>query len=476
VIPRITVAIQKLRRHVAREEGLALVLGLGFSVVLAIAGTTTVVYTTGNQRSAHHSKAARATQSLAEAGLHYAYATLYNSSTPTMPGAVPEQTVSVNGGTVTYSGTLNGETWTLKGVGRFPNPTGAADLVRTNRGEVSIGSSQQGTGNNAIWNYLYADSTTTCMQLRNSVSVNAPLYVRGDLCLQNSATVTGPVLQVGGTIQLENSSTLGSSGAGALDEIHVGGGCRLGTSGQFTSPCGPDQRVYGDVVDASPSGLVKPPVDLAGWYQNALPGPMHGCTTGSFPGGFDNDTTMNRSRANVRLLSPSSYDCRVYDGQGALIGQLTWDATAHQLTILGTVFFDGDIVFENSDWGVYSGRGTIYTSGRVEFINSNTLCGISGCDGGWNPSENLLAFVAGSSTDEVGVLMRNSTTFQGAVYAVTDYKQENSVIMWGPVISRQLHLENSTENHYVPLGTLLEGMPATYEEVVALVNEPGSWE
>jgi Tfp pilus assembly protein PilX len=476
VIPRITAATRKLRRRVdlRREDGVALVLALSFSIVLALVGTTTVVYTTENQRSSHHSKATKTTQALAEAGLHYAYSTLYNSPTPTMPGAVPSRTVSVNGGTVTYSGVLNGNTWTLSGAAHLPNPTGASEIVRAVRGKVSVGSSQQGSSNNAVWNYVYADSLATCTTLGNSVNVNVPMYVRGNLCLQNSASFTGTVLQVGGTVQLENSSTIGFSGAN-VDEVHIGGGCRLETSGPFTNPCGPAQKVYGDVVDASPTGLTKPPVDLAGWYQNSQPGPLHGCTSGSFPGGFDNDTTLNRSRGTVNLLPSTAYDCTVTSGS-QVVGRIAWNPSTKALTIAGTIFFDGDIEFTNSAQAFYSGRATIYTSGKITMRNSTQLCGAASCHSDWNATQNLLAFVAGSSTDAVGIDMENSTVFQGALYAVNDYSEGNSATVWGPIIARQLHFQNSVTNHYVPLGTLLPGMPATYEEVIALVNEPGSWE
>ena len=47
--------------------------------------------------------------------------------------------------------------------------------------------------------------------------------------------------------------------------------------------------------------------------------------------------------------------------------------------------------------------------------------------------------------------------------------------VWGPLIARQLHLQNSTINHYVPLGVLLPGMPQTFEEAVSLVNESEGW-
>jgi hypothetical protein len=47
--------------------------------------------------------------------------------------------------------------------------------------------------------------------------------------------------------------------------------------------------------------------------------------------------------------------------------------------------------------------------------------------------------------------------------------------VWGPVIARRVSFANSSVNHYVPIGTLMPGMPATYEDVVTLTNEPGSW-
>ena len=486
---RFTALMRRVARRLAGESGIALVASLGMSSILAISGSTAVLYSTSNQSAAQRSKSDLLAHSLAEAGLNYAYSTLYNASDPTMSGAVPLRTASLNGGTVVYSGTLDQATnvWTLTGTGVVSRPSaGTSDVVRTIRGRVRLSSSSHGSANNAVWNYVYADATAGCTSIGNSVNVNVPLYIRGDLCLANSANVTGYSLQVGGTVSISNSSHVGStnSGASALDpgnpqvhEVHVGGGCRLGTSGPFTSPCGPEQSVYSEVPpDANPTGLTKPPIDLAGWYQNAYPGPMHGCTTGSFPGGFDNDTVMNRSRATVDLEPANAYDCQVHDAQGNLIGRIAWDPSTKVLTILGTIFFDGNIEFHNSSEAAYVGRATIYTSGTITMRNSTRLCGGTlACDATWDANQNLLAFVAGSSTDETGILLENSTYFQGAFYAVNDYSQGNSVVSWGPIIARQIYLLNSAQNHYVPLGTLMPGMPQTYEEAVSLQNEPGGW-
>jgi hypothetical protein len=78
---------------------------------------------------------------------------------------------------------------------------------------------------------------------------------------------------------------------------------------------------------------------------------------GSFPGGFDNDGVMNRSRS-VNLAPGSAYDCTVRDAQNAILGRLAWDPTTKILTVAGTIFFDGNIEFTNSATAVYQGRAT----------------------------------------------------------------------------------------------------------------------
>ncbi|HEX7256323.1 MAG TPA: hypothetical protein VF236_10385 [Gaiellaceae bacterium] len=450
---------------------------LGASVVLGISGTTAVVYSTQNQVSSARSKSDRSAQSLGEAGLAYAYSTLFGSGTPTMPNAVPDTTIPMNGGTVRYYGILNGQTWTLVGVGSVPNPGAqGGDVIRTARGRATVGSAQQGTANNAVWNYVYVDSTTTCMPLENSVVIDVPLYVRGDICMKNSAKIDGPILQVGGKVTMENSSHIGESWD-KIPEIHIGGGCKRG-NGELHNPCTAADQVYGTVLDNQPTEFTKPPVDLQKWYDDAQPGPMHGCTSGSFPGGFDNDSVMNKSRGNVQLLTDEPYDCQVRDAQGNLIGQIAWTGTASSpgtLTIAGTIFIDGNIVFQNSAKAVYQGKATLYASGKITFENSNDVCGDPECDGDWDPLQNLLALVAGESQAADGIDMVNSTRFQGALYAVNDIRQRNSAVVWGPQIARQIYLMNSVENHYVPLGTLLPGMPASYSETVVIQPEPGSW-
>jgi hypothetical protein len=258
--------------------------------------------------------------------------------------------------------------------------------------------------------------------------------------------------------------------------VHVAGGCSA-DGAPFHNPCVSADRVYGGTIDSNVTGLTKPPVDLPYWYTNAKPGPMQGCTTVTgTPPLFDNDTTLNRSLPQPVNLTPAwAYDCRVNDAQGALVGRLAWNPGTKALTIHGTIFFDGDIEFLDAAEAFYTGRATIYAAGKITMRNSTKVCGSPGCNAEWNPLTNLLAFVAGSSTDAIGFSIENSGIFQGATYAVNDYSEGNSAIVWGPIIARQVYLQNSVTNHYVPIGTLLSGMPATYQEVVTLTNEPSGW-
>ena len=467
--------IRGLRARLAGEAGIALPFALVTVLATGTLASSAIAYSSWNYGSAKRSDAELQALRLAEAGLNYAYSTLYNSGTPTMDGAVPSRTVTLETGDATYYGTLTGNTWKLVGVGTVRNPTGpgSAPVVRTVSGRASLGSARRGTANNAVWNYVYVDDPTATTTLGNSVDVNIPLYVRGDLIIQNTAQVSGYALQVGGTVEFRNYGTVGTPGA-PIHEAHVGGGCRVGSVGPFTTPCTADTRVHATISDGTPTEFVKPDADFSGWYYNAEPGPRHACTVGSFPGGFDNDSVPNNSRAVVDLAPSTGYDCRVYDAAGNLVGQLTWEpggsSAPGTLTMAGTIYFDGPIEFRQYNNAVYRGRATIYSSGDITFANQTTLCGDPECDADWDPQQDLLAFVSGGD-----VRVGQQSQFQGAIYAVGDYTEANNSTFWGPIIANTVTLSNSTTNHYVPIGTLMPGMPASYEEVVTITNEPGSW-
>src|SRR4051812_35331938 len=150
------------------------------SVVMGVSGATAMAYATSGLGHSTRIKADQQSFALAEAGLNNAYSILYNSSKPTMSDAVPETAQSLESGAATWSGSYdsNSSTWTLTGIGRVRSPTHGQDLVRRVTAQVQLGTSTHGDSNNAVWNYLYSDSQSGCMNVGNSVNINVPLYVK----------------------------------------------------------------------------------------------------------------------------------------------------------------------------------------------------------------------------------------------------------------------------------------------------------
>lgn len=477
----------RFRNRFADERGFALVLALACMLVLSTAVTSVAYYATSNSKASDHSRSSQYALSLAEAGLQMAYSTLENASNPSMSSAVsptPVADVPLTGGFASFEGSYDSvaQEWTLTGIGKAYDPNRAGSFViRTVKGRAKVGTASVGSKNNAVWNYVYADSTSTCTTIGNSVDVNIPLYVKGNLCMSNSARVTSYALQVGGTVTMTSPNNEIGDPAAYLHEAHIGGGCS--TDGvNYVSPCGPAQRVYASTVDTTTSGLSKPPVDLAGTATSANLGPAHGCSIGSvpWPGGFDNDANhLNQSVGTIDIAPKNTtYDCKALDASGNVVGELGWDGTT--LTVAGTIFIDANLSFGQLEKVVYKGKATIYASGTITIGQQTTICGVADCGSDWNPNVNLLAWVAGApcaangaETDSMSI--QNNSTLQGAIYTVCDYREGNSVTVWGPIVSHQVYLQNSTTNFYVPIGTPLPGMPSQYDQVQTIVPESGSW-
>ncbi len=469
-----------MRRRLRDESGLALVMAVGILAVLMVTGSTVVYLASTNAQSAEYSADDARALNLGESGMNYARAILWNAGDPTSASAVPSCSTSplpsltLEGGTVTYCGTYDSvaEVWTLTGTGTYTNPTGGtAPVSRTATSQVQLTTSSTF---DAAWGYLFADTTSLCTLLKNSISIDAPIYVRGDLCMENSAVMMSELVRVRGKVDTKDSASIGTVGD-PVAQVEIGGGCRYGGSGSYVTPCGTSQKVYRDTFSATPPNILKPTVDLAYWYTNAKPGPNQGCTTGSFPGSFDNGGGLNRSNGTTYLFPGSAYDCKVMSGATQL-GRIAYTpGNPGTLIIDGVVFFDGKIELQGNTNVVYQGRGSIYATDEIKIQNYVTLCGITGCTSSWNPDTNLLAFVGGSTGDS-SILIENNTTFQGAMYATNDYFQKNSVSVCGPVIAQELKIENGSTNCYIPFSSLAPGMPgSTGSTVVTLTNVADSF-
>ena len=434
--------------------------------------SSAIAYSSWNYGSTKRSDADSQARALAEAGLNYAFSTLYNSGTPTMGNAVPSRTITLETGDASYYGTLTGSTWKLVGVGTVRKPTGPGSepVVRTVSGRASIGTAQHGSDNNAVWNYVYVDDPTFTTDLGNSVDINIPLYTRGNLRLSNSSQVSGYALQTMGWLELNNTAHVGTAGA-KIHEAHIAGGCRLGAGGALVSPCGPSQRVYADISDATTTNFSKPPVDLNGWYFNAQPGPRHACTSGSFPGGFDNDATPNNSRGAGRPAPEHELRLpRLRRGRRARgPADLGCDGT-HPDDARHDLLRRADPVPQSQLGGLCRSRHDL-RRGQHHLRELDHALRRSGVRRGLEPAAEPARVrlrrqrLDGQLDPLPGCdLCRRTTT-----------PRPTARPCWGPIIARRVSFANSSVNHYVPIGTLMPGMPATYEDVVTITNEPGSW-
>ena len=471
-----------IRRSLGDERGLALPYALGVTMVLSALAAGIFSYTTTNQGAAKRQAADQRAYGLAETGVSYALSTLQNSgptytSVPALDGS--GTTVSLTGGTTRYWGTLSGNVWTLNAAGTVYNPTGpgTSDVVRNVSLQAAITTTT--TGDLRPYEYVFVDQPTGCFTTQNSVTIRTPLYVRGDLCMENNSLISAPAVHVLGNVNVNSPQASVGESASPIPDFSISGSCyRNGALTACSSSS--TSRVWASAYGTSPPNITKPTVDLNYWYSNANLGPASACTSGSFPGGFDNDGTLNVSRGNVNLTPASAYSCTRTVGS-TVVGQITWAPSTRKLTITGVIYIDGNLQWTNLNIIDYDGRGTIYASGTLSISNQADICGVSTCDATWAPANDFLSFVLGCRTPtgtaslcgDIG----NRVTVQGAMFFVNDYDQDNNSTIWGPVIARNATVSNSTLFMSLPgpLGGLPPGVPADTTTVTTVNLVQGSY-
>lgn len=476
-----------VRRSLGDERGLALPYALGVTMVLSALAAGILSYTTMNQGAAKRQQADQRAYGLAETGLSYALSTLQSAGptytlVPALSGS--GTTVALTGGTTRYWGSLSGTTWTLNASGTVYNPSGpdAANVVRSVSLQAQIATTT--TGDTRPYDYLFVDQPNGCFTLGNNVTVETPVYVRGDLCLTNNALVSAPAVHILGNVNVNSPQASVGTSASPIPDFSISGNCYV--SGALTlCPLSVTSRVWAGAYGMSPPNITKPTIDLPYWYANANLGPSSPCST--FPGGFDNDTTLNVSRGNVDLTPATAYDCVKTDAGGNVVGRLTWTPGATpsnpgKLRIAGVIFIDGNLSWTNLGIIEYDGRGTIYASGKLTIQNQADLCGVEACDATWVPANDFLTFVVGSlettgTTDPLSGDIGNRITFQGALFLQNDYDQDNNSTIWGPVIARNATITNSTLFKPLPgpLGGLPPGVPADTTTITTVEAVLGSY-
>ena len=135
----------KLRQTLTDESGIGLLFTVGVLFVLSTVAVSVISFTSSNARNSEYSVDRSAAVHLAESGEAYARAILWNAKPEewTNKDTVGTNSISLEGGTVTYSGTYDSgtQTWTLKGIGTLPNPSGGEEISQTVTAQVRVTSS-----------------------------------------------------------------------------------------------------------------------------------------------------------------------------------------------------------------------------------------------------------------------------------------------------------------------------------------------
>jgi Tfp pilus assembly protein PilX len=496
-----------MRRLLREESGFALVVALGVMIVLTILVSSLIGYASSNQRAAQLS--ARDLQALhyAEGGLNGAYSVLIqqsssggNAAAPNLLGcsgsvapsdcsnptpdvfciAVAAGCTAATAGSASVYGyftgtnpqTVNGiavpaSTWLLVATGYANNPNTGRVTAKGAMAQVKISPLSLTTNAvAAVWNHLFVTSPlipNVCALSfsGNSVTVSAPLYVIGNLCLGSNGTgasiieQTQPVdVQVGGKLVLLGGSKVGADSTHQIASGVVGGGCTSVSVSSSTTPCSPNGFNYWVkttdtfIPNDAPT---KTPAQAASDYANFDPGPKHSCEAGTNPpplaaSVFDNDTAgnlgnePNDSASSFELTPNSSYSC--ISQNGASVGQLTWNNSTKTLTVNGSIFIDGNLTISQPT--TYTGSAVLEVAGTITFNgNTTTLCATGPpCNtspGAWQGSSGnnaMLTLVSLASSATAITFSNNSQTFQGSLWtqpSSTLTFVKNGVTLEGPM-------------------------------------------
>jgi hypothetical protein len=310
-------------------------------------------------------------------------------------------------------------------------------------------------------------------------------------CFSSSSnyTGTGPLV-VKGRLSLLNGNLVGSS-AQPVSSMFVGNQCVYQNNGTPGACQTSGTRIYtSNLLTSAPSGVAPPTVNWDNWYLNASPGPYFACTTTSgTPPTFDSPvaamsasdatklTYQNNNQVTQNLTPAASYTCKT------AAGELSWNASTNVLTISGTIFVDGNLYIQNGNVNRYQGQGVIYLSGSM-LIKNSQLCAViynGSCDlrtynssnpsaGGWDPNQNLIAFIANGAGGQSGVGTGESIVvtggngspgvLQGAAFGTYDVTVGSSGNIDGPMVGRTVNLGQSVTTNFPSITVVPNGMPS----------------
>jgi hypothetical protein len=468
--------------RLAEEHGMALVMAVGISFVLAISGASVILFTTSNERHANRQSATTRLYDIAQGGIDNAAAQLgaLPSSSASLydPNffasiSAADRTKTMDAGTVTWNGTLTDATppyytWRLTATATMPDPANPGNtMTRTLSADLNLVPKISQTVTNQAWRYVYSrandNNVNTCDQsILNNPGITSSFYVNGDLCLDNSSNIYGPAaagdpdvnIVVKGRAYLNHPSTSLGTAARPATFIEADKGCDYrGTQELPPAVCTSTTRVWPNSVSSGPA-IAAPIASYSTWWAEASPGPNHPCeqSTGTPPNFGTAGASPTGSAGVVDITPGASYTCIQRGG-----GQLSWNNTTKVLTISGTIWIDGSIDFSSDDVVTYSGMAAIYVTNSVR-LRQTILCSqASGgaCASPWtNADTNVLLFVAKGTGSPAaagsGITLEQSSAFQGALFAEANMYFENNTWVQGPMIANSEIITNAMYFHYIP--------------------------
>jgi Tfp pilus assembly protein PilX len=210
-----------MSKRLRQEDGIALVMALGITVVLIIFVASMVSYVTGNLTASSTSKARVTAYSLAEAGINNAVSKLFSQLDsngavvgidPKTATLLPSTTIQFpdENGTATYSGTIDASyIWKITSTGAVK--VGTQTQSRTVTRTISVVGINDGA-NGSSWSRFYQDSAASCLTIDTETFVTN-VATRGNLCIMNTGAVTGAntLVDVGGTVTITGPTVTSSA-------------------------------------------------------------------------------------------------------------------------------------------------------------------------------------------------------------------------------------------------------------------------
>jgi hypothetical protein len=403
-----------LRTLVARlrdERGMALVMALGISMVLAIAGASLVLYSITNEHHSTRSRSDLRGYNIAQTGIENAVAQIGAATDTDGDGAADLDNPALFSGmspgsktetfgsgeqvlwdaqlwddrpnpSVLYAPSGNpfyipNLRWHVVSTSTVPNPAAASGATITRRleADVRLVPAKVQPVNSAAWRYIYSkkppgaapwsapsnyDPSKCEVIIPNNPNVAASFYVTGDLCLEN------------------NSQIVGSGGPDPVEVIVHGWIYNVSPQawvGTLASPTSTRTRIGGQCVHRNRTPK---------WPADQPPGPPIGCWFSEHfvPDAIDGPPVIPAPTADFdawyALGSPGPNDpCDPTESSGALPtfdndttrngsaptinllttaaftcktarGEFSWDPATKKLRVEGTVFYDGGVDLDGS--------------------------------------------------------------------------------------------------------------------------------